>query len=83
MSDSRISWRTHIFGRRVQPFPRLIRSFAILPLSVFVPDAGGVYLVSFQSTTVSRSHVTAGYILERLSKHVEKSGPRSDDSMFL
>jgi energy-coupling factor transporter ATP-binding protein EcfA2 len=46
-----------------------IDAFAILPLAIFVPGATGLCLVTFQST-VSKSHTTAGDILERLFKRI-------------
>jgi len=48
-----------------------IDSFAILPLSTFVPGAKGLCLVTFQSTTSSR-HVTNGAVLNSLFAHVKK-----------
>jgi hypothetical protein len=49
-----------------------IDSFAILPLSTFIPGSEGYCLVSFQSTR-SKSHVMEGAVLERLSKRAEQA----------
>jgi len=56
--------------RPTSPNFTTIDSFAILPLSIFMPGAKGVCLVSLQSTVWS-SHVTEGNILERLYKRVQ------------
>ena len=58
------------FRPTITNFPT-IDSFAILPLSIFVPGAPGLCLVTFQST-VSKSHKTEGYVLVRLFNRVSQ-----------
>jgi len=60
------------YFRPASPDFPTIDSFAILPLSTFIPGAEGLCLVSFQSTTSER-HGTNGAVLNRLFARVKRS----------